>query len=265
MALRPVRTIGALPAGSTGADLVYEQLREAILHGRLAPGVVVSQVQLAKELGVSRTPLREAVRVLQREGLVEGEANRMVRVTPFSIQDIEQLYAVRIANEALGIRLTVPAMTADDDAFLEQSLREMARYAAERDIDTWERHHRAFHAHLVREGGKRLADLLSDLSDHAERYRRLYITSEPRAMSVGAAEHEAIVQRCRSRDGASAAAELARHLARTALTALMYIAPEHEPTMVRATLRSVLGSDESGAALAATPSVHSVRKRGRSL
>src|ERR1700680_4698252 len=100
MALRPVGTIGALPAGSTGADLVYEQLREAILHGRLAPGVVVSQVQLAKELGVSRTPLREAVRVLQREGLVEGEANRMVRVTPFSIQDIEQLYAVRIANEA---------------------------------------------------------------------------------------------------------------------------------------------------------------------
>ena len=115
-----------------GADLVHDQLREQILTGVLAPGLVVSQVQLARELGVSRTPLREAVRMLQREGLVAGEANRMIRIASFSIADVEELYAVRIANEALGIRLTVPKLTATDDAALHQSLEDMARTATGR-------------------------------------------------------------------------------------------------------------------------------------
>ncbi len=235
-------------SNGTGADLVYARLRKGILHGQLAPGLVVSQVQLARELGVSRTPLREAVRMLQREGLVEGEANRMVRVAPLSVQDIEELYAVRIANEALGIRLTVPVMTAEDDAILEDALRQMACYAAEQDIDTWEHHHRAFHAHLVHSAGKRLCRMLAEFCDHAERSRRLYITSEPRAMSIGAAEHEAIAAACHGRDATVAAAELARHLSRTALTALLQIAPEHEPALVRGTLRAVLGTSDAGLA-----------------
>lgn len=246
MGLTPVGISSNSATNGTGAELVHARLRDEILHGRLAPGLVVSQVQLARELGVSRTPLREAVRMLQREGLVTGEANRKVRVAPFSIQDVEELYAVRIANEALGIRLTVPMMTSEDDAFLEESLRRMARCAAERDIDTWEQHHRAFHADLVHRGGKRLCRMLAEFSDHAERYRRLYVTAEPRAMSIGAAEHEAIVEACHARDGTRAAVELARHLARTALTALMQIAPEHEPAMVRGTLRAVIGSGASG-------------------
>jgi DNA-binding GntR family transcriptional regulator len=241
MPLRPVDSSGEPVAAGTGADLVYEQLRDAISHGRLAPGLVFSQVQLAKKLGVSRTPLREALRMLQREGLVEGEANRMVRVAPLSIGDVEELYAVRIANEALGIRLTVPTMTAEDDAFLESCLGDMAGAV---DIDEWERHHRLFHAHLVRGGGRRLCKLLAELSDHAERYRRLYSATDPGAVSVSASDHAAIVEACHERDAARAAAELARHLSRTALVALMQIAPEHEPAMVRATLRSVLGTEE---------------------
>jgi DNA-binding GntR family transcriptional regulator len=224
----------------TGADLVYRQLRQAILHLRLAPGSVVSQVKLARELGVSRTPLREALRMLQREGLVEGEANRRVQISALSVQDIEELYAVRIANETLGIRLTVLTMTDEDDAFLDGCLTEMASHATLDDVDEWERHHRVFHARLTRGGGQRLSQLLSELSDLSERYRRVYLTTEPRAMSVGIAEHEAIVAACHDRDAARAGAELARHLSRTALTALMAVAPEHEPAMVRATLRAVL-------------------------
>jgi DNA-binding GntR family transcriptional regulator len=246
--LIPLDTSGSPASNGTGAEQVYRRLREAILHGRLAPGGVVSQVQLARELGVSRTPLREAVRMLQRDGLVSGEANRMVRVATFSIQDVEELYAVRIANEALAIRLTVPGMTDQDDASLKESLDQMASLAGLGDVDGWELKHRAFHTHLVRGGGTRLCTLLSELYDHAERYRRLYITSEPRAMSIGAAEHEAIVDACRARDAPGAAAELARHLSRTALMALMQIAPEHEPAMVRGTLRAVLDGNHGRSA-----------------
>ncbi len=253
MELTALDITGDPALSGTGADLVYTRLREAILHNQLAPGSVVSQVQLATQLGVSRTPLREAVRMLQREGLVTGVANRMVRVAPFSTEDVEELYAVRIANEALAIRLTVPGMTAADDAALEEGLRRMAQYAAVRDIDTWEQHHRAFHANLVRGAGTRLREMLGEFSDHAERYRRLYVSSEPRAMSIGAAEHHTIVAACQARDGGRAAAELARHLSRTALTSLSQIAPEHEPAMVRGALRAVLSGDPPAVALAASP------------
>ena len=249
MTLSPLESSTPGAGNGTGADQAYARLREAILHGRLAPGTVVSQVQLARELGFSRTPLREALRMLQREGLISGETNRMVRVADFSIEDVEELYAVRIANEALAIRLSVPLMTAADDLALERSLEAMARYATERDIDAWELRHRAFHAQLVGHAGKRLGRLLSELYDHAERYRRLYVTSEPRAMSIGVAEHVAIVEACHARDADRAGAELARHLSRTALMALMQLAPEHEPAMVRGTLKLVLASPVGVAAI----------------
>jgi DNA-binding GntR family transcriptional regulator len=79
---------------------VYARVREAILDGELAPGAVMSQVAVAGELGISRTPLREALRMLQSERLVEAEPNRRVRVAPMSAADLEELCIVRIALEA---------------------------------------------------------------------------------------------------------------------------------------------------------------------
>ena len=93
---------------------VYTSLRESILNGALPPGESLSQVQLATKLGVSRGPLREAVRMLQREGLVEAEVNRRGRVSSFSIDDLEQLYAMRIVHESLAIRITVPRFSQRD-------------------------------------------------------------------------------------------------------------------------------------------------------
>jgi DNA-binding GntR family transcriptional regulator len=232
------------PDRQTTTDRAYRALKHAIMHGDLVPGQVVSQVELGRQYDVGRTPLREAIRMLQRDGLMDGEANRSVRVSAFSIADVEELYGVRIVNEALGIRLTVPTLDVDDDAFLAGCIEQMASHAAAGDVDAWERIHRAFHVHLVSRSGARLQALLAELYDHAERYRRLYITSEPRAMSIGAHEHEAIVAACRSRDAEAAAAELARHVSRTALTTLMQIAPEHEPATVRTSLRSVLAGAE---------------------
>jgi DNA-binding GntR family transcriptional regulator len=77
-------------------------------------------------LGVGRTPLREALRMLQREGLVEAEPNHRVRVADFSIPDLEQLYAMRISLEALAIRLTVPHLQKEEPRRLEAYLTQMA-------------------------------------------------------------------------------------------------------------------------------------------
>jgi hypothetical protein len=110
-------------------DDVYARVREAILDGELGPGAVMSQVALAGELGISRTPLREALRMLQPERLVEAEPNRRVRVAPMSAADLEELCIARIALEAEAMRLSVPRLTPENLARLEGYMAETAHYA----------------------------------------------------------------------------------------------------------------------------------------
>src|SRR5438093_11282 len=111
---------GAAPELST--EVVHDRLRRAILRGEFDPKVPLSQVKLAARLGVSRTPLREALRMLEREGLIDSEPNRRVRVAALSPTDLEELYATRIVLEALAIKLTVPTLEEEDLAALEACL-----------------------------------------------------------------------------------------------------------------------------------------------
>lgn len=231
-----------------GLDKVHGIVRRAIVNGDLQPGVIVSQVQLARELGVSRTPLREALRLLQREGLVEGEPNRRVRVAPISVEDLEELFTLRVVNEAVGIRLTVPTLTASDIAELRGLIEEMDRIAELRDRERWEIPHREFHRRLVRGFGARPARLIEELADHSERYRRAHLESGPRAWTVGPAEHSLIVDACAAGDAQEAAMLLVRHISRTALFVLTQMAPEHEPSKLRMALRTVTLSEESNSA-----------------
>lgn len=234
---------------------VYSSLRESILNGTLPPGESLSQVQLASQLGVSRGPLREAVRMLQREGLVEAEVNRRGRVSSFSIDDLEQLYAMRIVHESLAIRINVPRFTKRDIDALRGCLRRMEALARH-DLRQWQSVDREFHFALLSHAGDRLMRTIRELYDHADRYRWLYIKGVPRALSIAAEEHKAIFDASAGGDAALAATHLARHLARTALTVLTHHAPEHDPTTVRAAIRLATGTETaaSAAALTARPS-----------
>jgi DNA-binding GntR family transcriptional regulator len=102
----------------------------------------------------------------------------------------------------------------------------------------WEAAHQRFHLLLRSYAGDRISRLAADLSDHTERYRRVYM-AEPRAWSAAIAEHTAIVDAFVSGSAAVASTQLARHLARTALTLIAVFDPEHEPTPVREALRLV--------------------------
>jgi DNA-binding GntR family transcriptional regulator len=235
---------------------VYSSLRESILNGTLPPGASLSQVQLASQLGVSRGPLREAVRMLQREGLVEAEVNRRGRVSSFSIDDLEQLYAMRIVHESLAIRINVPRFTKRDIDALRGCLRRMEALAGH-DLREWQAVDREFHFTLLAHAGDRLMRTIRELYDHADRYRWLYIKGVPRALSIAAEEHKAIFDASADGDAAVAAAQLARHLARTALTVLTHHAPEHDPTTVRAAIRLATGAE--------VPPAHAAPLKARSL
>jgi DNA-binding GntR family transcriptional regulator len=228
------------PGARDGTTVIHHALREAILRGEIAAGTWLSQVQIAKQFGVSRGPVREALRLLQREGLIEAELNRRARVAQFSVDDLEELYAARVVTEALGLSVSVPRFTDDELAALEHALAEMERLAGG-NVERWEVVHRRFHLALVAHAGDRLLRIIEQHLDHGERYRRVYITQGPRAWSVGAAEHREIVDACTIRDAPLASALLARHLARTALTVFMLAAPEHDPATLRAAVRQVTG------------------------
>jgi DNA-binding GntR family transcriptional regulator len=221
---------------------IHRRLRDAILHGELEAGAEISQVKLAEDFGVSRGPVREALRLLEREGLIQAELNRRVRVAPFTPDDLEELYALRIVNEAFGIRATVPHLTEADLADLREDLGRMEALAGA-DVATWEIVHRHFHHTLVAYAGTRVVRLTQQLSDHAERYRLVYVAQDPRAWSAGAAEHREIVAACEAADPAGAADALARHLARTAGSVLMHVAPDHDPVLVRSAVRAAAGTE----------------------
>ena len=225
-----------------GVGAVHERLREAILSGELEPGETLSQVKLARQLGVSRTPLREAIRMLQREGLVEGEPNKRIVVAPFSVEDMEELYALRITVEALGVRLTVPQLSEEELATLDGRLAQMAYFAEREDYERYAVPHAEFHAGLVAGSGTRIVNLLSQLSDHTERYRRLHTTRAPHAWEQGAREHRAILDACIARDVDSAALRLAEHLSHTALDNLGLLEPGYEPVSLHRALDAIRAS-----------------------
>lgn len=223
---------------------VHARVREAILLGELQAGTAISQVQLARQLDVSRTPLREALRLLEREGLVDSEPNHRVRVSEVSVPDLEHLYAIRIDVEALAIRFTVPRLTEEDFAELTELHEHMEQLAEAADYDQWELCNRAFHENLTKEGGKRLVAMIEQLSDHAERYRRLYQTKMPGAFVAGLQEHRQILDASIARDPVLAADHLARHYAKVALNLISALTPEYDPVHLRTSLKMVTRTEE---------------------
>jgi DNA-binding GntR family transcriptional regulator len=220
---------------------IHDRLRGAILRGELAAGDPLSQVRLARELGVGRTPLREALRMLQREGLVEGEYNHRVRVAPFSLSDLEQVYAMRILLEALAVRTSVPSFSEDDLARLTQAVRDMDEAARSRDLDAWEPAHRRLHLGLAQYTGDRIVEQVRTLLEHAQRYRHLFIRNDPISWGVGAHFDEGIVEACQRRDAPDASRLLALQLARAAFAGVAYLAPGYDPAIIRSAVRIVIG------------------------
>jgi GntR family transcriptional regulator, rspAB operon transcriptional repressor len=220
-----------------GLDYVHRTIREAILDGKLEPGTTMSQVMLADELGVSRTPLREALRMLQNEGLIESEPNRRVRVSEVSLADIEELYTIRVPLEVNALRLSMPAFTPEDIARLEGFMAEMAHFAEQEDYGRWHVPHRAFHAALTERAGPRYEALLMQLFDHAERYRRIHVGRSFSERTT--AEHRAIVDAVKAGDADNAAACLARHLARSAFTVIDLIDAEYDPVSLKRVLADI--------------------------
>jgi DNA-binding GntR family transcriptional regulator len=227
--------------GRTSAEAVYETLKGAILTGSLGQGEVISQVKLSEDLAVSRTPVREAIRMLQAEGWVESEPNKRVRVASVSPDQVEQFYAMRITLEAVAIGIAVPRMTDADLAELETHLGEMRAHVDAHDYTAWEEPHTAFHRALTYRAGAVIWQTCATLAQSTTRYRRLYMTGEPTAFWQSETDHRAIYDACAAGDADRASSQLAQHLARTAIHLVAMLDPGRDPTPVRSAVNLVAG------------------------
>ncbi len=174
---RPSRSPGPLP-GPTAVLLAHTQLRQLILAERLKPGEWLRQEELAGRLRISRTPIREALRLLAEEGLIEIEPHRGARVTPLSLEELEEIYAARLGLEGLVARYAAAKIDGDVLETLRHALPRLAALAASGDVDLYLREDRLFveTCYAVSER-PRLCRQIAALRERAERYLRLVFTA----------------------------------------------------------------------------------------
>ena len=219
--------------------LVHERLRDAILRGEVPAGHTTTQAKLASDFDIGRTPLREALRMLQREGLVVSEPNRRVRIAELSAADAEELYVMRISLEAVAIRITTPRLISADLAELEGLLAQMAHYMQANDNIGFRKPHRAFHLLLVSGSGERGIETIGQLFDHAERYRLAFGANTPAVSAERRVEHRSIVDAVSAGDADRAACLLVAHYLHTAELILAGLDPEHDLARLRTAIEVV--------------------------
>lgn len=229
----PLETAGKEPGGI--AEL-YTRLREMILAGVYPPGMLLPQRELARTLGVSRTPLREVLRLLQAEGLIEAGHYQRSQVAAFEPEALDALYASRIQLETLGIALSVAQFQQHDLDELSRLLETMRGIHV---LEAWEEPHHQLHNLLVAYAGRHLLTTITGYAERSERYVRIYGRLDPNARSASMLDHELIVQACIERNEEAAMQRMALHLTRTAVTVLAQMAPEYEPVAVRKALQLV--------------------------
>ena len=239
---------------SANVATVHERLRTAILRSELEPGAIIPQGTLAAAFDAGRTPLREALRMLQREGLVISEPNRPVRIAPLSQEDFEELVIMRIALETVAIHITVPTLTSSDFADLEGFMAQMEHYQKAGDQTGFRAPHGAFHHRLIAGSGLRVSTRIDELSDHSERYRLRF--GDSGSWHEHRNEHREVLDAAATRDTDLAAERLAVHYARTAALVFEVLDPEHNTERLRSAIKAVAPGAE--AALRRQP-----RRRGK--
>lgn len=212
---------------ASGSQLVYAALRERILTGALTPGDRLKESELAAALGVSRTPYREAVRLLMAEGFLEQQATGGVTVRGMSARDIDELYAVRAALEGL---MAQTAATTIDEAGIDRLRALLERNARLVDLPTEAMNAgHELHLEIGRIAGNAWADRLhADVDAQMIRYRNR-TNESPARREAALREHEGIVDALAARDPAAARSRAEAHVQAAREAALATLTTTDDP------------------------------------
>jgi DNA-binding GntR family transcriptional regulator len=203
-------------SGKPVVDYVIDAIREGIKEGRYSPGQRLIELDLTRQLGVSRGPFREALRRLVGDGLIVNEPHRGAYVRTFSRKDVEDLYRVREVIEGLAARLAAEAVKAGDKARdLGRVWKDMEKQRANYSHAAYMRLNEQFHDQIVRlSGNGQLERLVEQMRMPIFRLRADRLLSSGHFDSLD--QHEQIYHAIMSGDGARADREMRRHISYSA-------------------------------------------------
>lgn len=217
---------------TTLSQRVCDQLRDEILSNRLPPGTHLQEEEIAGTLGISRAPVREALRLLAVEDLVTIVPRRGAIVRALSPEDFLAAYQVREALELLAIRLAVPRLTDEDLQTLRDLHAQMVAYTEKHDVDRYFQCNAAFHSLFAeRSGNELLQGLYRQLVNQMRRYRMrsFYLRG---GLERSLSEHSAILEAVERRDVEAAMRLLSEHI--QVPQRILQSAPEGELVQVTA-------------------------------
>lgn len=207
----PLPAVQPITLDST-VDRVSRELRLAVLAGRLRPGETFSITQLCSELGVSHIPVREALRRLEGQGLVELRHGRSGVVTQLSVGDLDEIYHLRTLIETDLIKKSATLLSDEEVANLSDSLEEMESTSGDPQSDAFWAAHHEFHWQLLEPAAHAWAErILLPLWHATERYTRLFYTDAPQ-INMAMAEHRALLSAAERRSSKELSSLLRDHL-----------------------------------------------------
>ena len=203
---------------------VFQQLKNSILAGEFENGAELREIALAKKLGVSRTPVREALRQLEQEGLVEIYPNRGAYVKGITYKDVEDIFRIRARLEGLCAEMAVSSITHEQLDKLDEIILLSKFYEEKKDMEHLLKMDSQFHEVLFEScGSKMLEHQLKDYHQYVQKARLRSLKRQERAKK-STQEHEEILLAIKDRDDKRADELATRHI----LNAIANIRLEHE-------------------------------------
>jgi len=201
-------------------EVVCETLRDAVRRGVLQPGERLMEIQLAEDLGVSRTPVREAIRKLEMEGYVIMMPRRGTYVADLSIRDINEVFEIRTSLESLASGLAAERITEDELEKLQRLLVEIGTHIKNGDMESIVRTDTEFHDLLYQASrNARLVGIISNLREQLTRFRTTSM-SYPGRLKATLEEHRNIVEAIAQGDEKAARKAAEHHMEKSEQTLL---------------------------------------------
>lgn len=214
-------------------EVVCETLRDAVRRGVLQPGERLMEIQLAEDLGVSRTPVREAIRKLEMEGYVIMMPRRGTYVADLSIRDINEVFEIRTSLESLASGLAAERINEDELEKLQRLLVEIGAYIKSEDMESIVRTDTEFHDLLYQASrNTRLVGIISNLREQLTRFRTTSM-SFPGRLKATLEEHRKIVEAIAQGDEKAARKAAEHHMEKSEQTLLASMKAKEKKDIVK--------------------------------
>jgi DNA-binding GntR family transcriptional regulator len=200
--------------GSNRRDLAYERIKDAIRNQAIAPGEALTETRLSKLLGISRTPVREALQKLVQEGLAETMPGQAVTVATRTVQDVLDVVHIRSLLEPEQVRLATDVISVKQLEVLESTMQEMERVAKKNDLAAWSKADGIFHE-VLKEAcpNKLLAETVLQLKNRVHHMANFDTQVNPDRLLACTKEHRNVVNAVKAKDSKAAKVAMEEHIA----------------------------------------------------